>query len=81
MKSINKEKILKKYKELEYNNDHNEATLLLIKYFGTDDERWVINKIRYKQERRGFILPEEISVRSAINKKYYKLLYQNKNII
>jgi len=72
----NTDKLLTQYKKLEDNNDHNEAALLLVKTFGTQDEVNAIERIKIMHERRGHILQEEIDKRRTISQKYYKLLHK-----
>jgi len=68
--------LLRKYKRLESNNDHNEAALLLVKNFGTQDEIDTLERIKNNHERRGHILHEERMQRYEISQKYYKLLHK-----
>ena len=75
-------KLLRTYNKLENNNDHNEAAMLLVRQFGTQEEAEKIANIMKEHERRGFILQEEIDVRRGISQKYYKLLHElNKKVV
>ena len=69
------EKLLRKFRKLENNNDHTNAALLLARTFGTVDEVESLVEINKKHLRRGHILYEEIQIRSNISSKYYKLLH------
>ena len=66
--------LLNKYRRLENNNDHNEAALLLIKKFGTQEEVDRMERIKINHQRRGHILHEEVQERYQLSHKYYKLL-------
>ena len=70
------EKLLKQYKKFEANNDHNEAAMLLVKNFGTQEEIDIIEGITVRTNRKGYIAHEDYQLRYETSQKYYKLLFQ-----
>jgi hypothetical protein len=73
---MNKQALLKKYNKLEDNNDHNEAAMLLIKAFGTQDEVDQLKSIMAAHRQNGYMLASDIDIRYNISQKYYKLLHE-----
>ena len=73
--------IKKKYDELEDQNDHGGAALLLVNAFGDKEELDIINAINARHKKRGNIMPAERTLRDAIAQNYYKNLMQNEGVI
>jgi hypothetical protein len=69
-----KSSLLKKYQRLEANNDHNEAAMLLVNNFGTDDEKIALQEIIARHEKQGYISMDDTRLRFEIAQKYYKLI-------
>lgn len=73
--------IKKKYDELEDQNDHGGAALLLVNAFGDKEELDIINAINARNKKRGNIMPAERTLRDAIAQNYYKNLMQNEGVM
>jgi len=73
--------IKKKYDELEDQNDHGGAALLLVNAFGDKEELDIINAINARHKKRGNIMPAERTLRDAIAQNYYKNLMQNEGVM
>jgi len=67
-------KLERRYDRLTDNNDHNEAAMLLIKTFGTQEEKEIMEGIIKRHERLGYIEDADRILRYEISNKYYKLL-------
>lgn len=74
MKAKSKKSLLSLYHELEANNDHSEAALLLVKHMGTPDEIEAMQGILNMHNMRGYIITEDMVRRRNISQKYYKAL-------
>jgi len=70
------EKLLKQYKRLEARNDHNEAAMLLVKNFGTQEEIEIIEGIIARYKKNGHLIHSDYLLRYETSNKYYKLLHQ-----
>lgn len=68
------EKLLRKYNRLEANNDHNEAALLLLTNFGTQDEVDTMLAIIDRCKKQGWMTSEDIKLRYEISQKYYPII-------
>lgn len=66
--------ILKKYNQLEADNNHTDAALLLVQTFGKSEEIETIKAIAERQEANGFIDPADDKLRFETSNKYYRLL-------
>ncbi len=70
------ENILTQYNLLTDNNRHNDAAILLVKHFGTQDELKVLKEIESKHIKNGHITAEDSVLRNQISGKYYYHLKQ-----
>lgn len=71
---FNMKKLFQQYKRLEANNDHDEAAMLLIKNFGTAEEKEIMEGIIKRHRKLGYIEDADRELRYQISQKYYKLL-------
>ena len=71
----------KKYDELEDENQHGEAALLLVNAFGGKEELDIINAINARHKKRGNIMRSEQQLRDEIANQYYKMLTTNEGVI
>ena len=74
-------KIKKWHDELEDNNHHGEAALLLVNAFGDKQDLDVINAINARHKKRGSISMGERTLRDEIANQYYKMLTTNEGVI
>ena len=74
-------KIKKWHDELEDNNHHGEAALLLVNAFGDKQDLDVINAINARHKKRGSIMRSEQQLRDEIANQYYKMLTTNEGVI
>jgi len=71
----------KKYDELEDENQHGEAALLLVNAFGGKEELDIITAINARHKKRGNIMRSEQQLRDEIANQYYKMLTTNEGVI
>ena len=71
----------KKYDELEDENHHGEAALLLVNAFGGKEELDIINAINARHKKRGSIMRSEQQLRDEIASQYYKMLTTNEGVM
>ena len=74
-------KIKKWHDELEDNNHHGEAALLLVNAFGDKQDLDVINAINARHKKRGSIMRSEQQLRDEIASQYYKMLTTNEGVM
>jgi hypothetical protein len=74
-------KIKKWHDELEDNNHHGEAALLLVNAFGDKQDLDVINAINARHKKRGSISMGERTLRDEIANQYYKMLTTNEGVM
>ena len=74
-------KIKKWHDELEDNNHHGEAALLLVNAFGGKEELDIITAINARHKKRGSIMRSEQQLRDEIANQYYKMLTTNEGVI
>ena len=67
--------------ELEDNNHHGEAALLLVNAFGDKQDLDVINAINARHKKRGSIMRSEQQLRDEIANQYYKMLTTNEGVM
>jgi hypothetical protein len=63
-----------KYDQLEDENQHGEAALLLVNAFGGKEELDIITAINARHKKRGNIMRSEQQLRDEIANQYYKML-------